>query len=199
MEYVSFSAIGDSDPIRDYYDGPMLHIVRKYRPKKTYLLFTEEMKKRETETECYSRAIKHIAPECGIERIFTNIVNASDFDAFHELYSKFITQINCENPDAKILVNVSSGTPQMKTTMCLEVVSHNVLLQAIQVASHNCKSNRGTRFFDPYIDNLDDELMNLIDSLDDAPCRCSDPGLIGFSKSMIKNQIKSLTASNGVD
>ena len=40
---VLFSAIGATDPVRDNFDGPMLHIARHYRPKKVYLYFSEEM------------------------------------------------------------------------------------------------------------------------------------------------------------
>ncbi|MCL2045537.1 MAG: hypothetical protein FWG88_04040 [Oscillospiraceae bacterium] len=192
MEYVLLSAIGDSDPIRDGYDGPSLHIVRKYRPKKVYLIFTAAMQKRDIDTNCYERAICYLEKECIVDKTYTDIENASDFDAFHNLFSETINRIRLENPEAKILLNVSSGTPQMNTTMCLEVVSHSLLLQPVQVSSPNRSSNVNTSHFDPYTCDLEDELHNLLDNLDDAPNRCSEPGLIGIRRSMIRNQVKSL-------
>lgn len=40
---VLISFIGGSDPVRDDFDGPMLHIVRHYQPNYVYLLLTEIM------------------------------------------------------------------------------------------------------------------------------------------------------------
>lgn len=40
---VLFSPIGRSDPIRGNFDGPFLHIIRNYKPKKAYIFLTKEM------------------------------------------------------------------------------------------------------------------------------------------------------------
>ena len=135
--------------------------------------------------------------DCEIEKIETRIENASDFDAYHEIFSQTITRIRAENPNAEILLNISSATPQIKTAMCLEVVTHHVLLSPIQVSSPNEGTNKDTPHFDPYKDDIDDALKNLMDSMEEAPDRCSPPKFIGMRKSMVKNQIKSLTASWG--
>jgi CRISPR type III-A/MTUBE-associated protein Csm6 len=192
MSYVLFSAIGDTDPVRGGFDGPMLHIVRKYHPAKVYLFLTADMSKRDGDTNCYERAIHHVAPECEVVKYPTDIKNASDFDAFHDLFDGIIGEIHAQNPDSEILVNISSATPQIKTTMCLEAVSNHVPLTPVQVTNPENKTGKDTKHFDPYKDDLDYELENSLDNLADAPDRCSTPDILSFKKGMIKNQIKSL-------
>ena len=192
MSYVLFTAAGDTDPIRGGFDGPMLHIARKYRPCKIYLFLTAEMARKDEDTNCYELAIRHLDKECSVVKIPTDIKKASDFDAFHDKFSGIIDEIHKNDPDAEILLNISSGTPQIKTTMCLEAVSHHLPLTPIQVQHPENKTGRDTPHFDPYKDNLRDELENLLDSLEDAADRCEKPDILSFRKSMIKNQIKSL-------
>lgn len=40
---ILFSPIGTTDPIKNYRDGSMLHICRKYKPDKVYLYLSAEM------------------------------------------------------------------------------------------------------------------------------------------------------------
>lgn len=35
------SCVGDTDPIRNFHDGPLLHIARVYRPEKIVLIHSE--------------------------------------------------------------------------------------------------------------------------------------------------------------
>ncbi len=42
---VLITAIGRTDPIRGMYDGPILHIIRHYKPRYAYILYTEELYK----------------------------------------------------------------------------------------------------------------------------------------------------------
>ena len=197
MEYVLFSAIGDSDPIRGDFDGPMLHIVRNYRPTAVYLLFTADMARKEESTGCCSKAIAYIAPDCTIIPIKTNIENPSDFDAFHELLAATINRIREQHPKAEILLNISSATPQIKSAMCLEVVTHREFLRPIQVSNPENKSGRNMGHFDPYKNDIVAEMENVFENLPEALNRCHEPNLIGFKKSMIKRQIRALAESYG--
>ena len=36
---VLISAVGDTDPFRNFHDGALIHIARKYRPEKVILIF----------------------------------------------------------------------------------------------------------------------------------------------------------------
>lgn len=195
MSYVLFTAIGDTDPVRGQFDGPMLHIVRHYKPSKVYMFLTADMSKREKDTGCYEKAIKFLSPECEIEKIFTDIDNAHSFDEFAIRFDSIINEIHNENPDSQILLNISSATPQIKTSMCLAVISHRHNLIPVQVCSPENKTNKFVPHFDPYKDDLMYELENLLDNLDDAENRCSVSDIISFKRSMVKNRIKSLISN----
>jgi len=38
---ILISAVGDTDPIRNFHDGALVHIARKYRPDKIIIIFSE--------------------------------------------------------------------------------------------------------------------------------------------------------------
>lgn len=194
-EYVLFSPLGDTDPIRDFRDGSMLHIVRHYKPSKVYLIYTSAMEELDKATNCYEIAIKYIHPECEVIKKFTGIENAADFDAFYELFTKYLQEIESENKDAKILVNLSSGTPQMKTTASLEIVTFNTMLYPIQVLSPQRGSNRNSDHFNPQKDDIMDGLENNFDNDPNEQNRCDVPDLISVRRSMLKAEIKSLVES----
>ena len=195
--YVLFSAIGDNDPVRGGSDGPMLHIVRRYRPKKVYLFLTAAMSERDKKTNCYENAIHFLDKSCDVKKIHTSIVEAHDFDAFYEPFDQCIKQISEENPEAIILLNATSGTPQIKATMCLESVSHNKPLILVQVENPERKSGRDIKHFDENssLETLKVEVQEAFDSYSDVKDRCSEPKLLAFNRNIIKNQVKALISN----
>ena len=42
---VLISAVGDTDPFRNFHDGALIHIARKYRPEKVILIFQNILQK----------------------------------------------------------------------------------------------------------------------------------------------------------
>lgn len=40
------SCVGDTDPIRNFHDGPLLHIARVLKPEKIILIHSERSKKK---------------------------------------------------------------------------------------------------------------------------------------------------------
>jgi CRISPR type III-A/MTUBE-associated protein Csm6 len=187
---VLFSAIGTTDPVRGGYDGSMLHIVRYYRPKKIYLYYSEKMALRDAEDNKCEIAIKILDPEAEVIKIFGDS-KPQDFDGFFIEFNRIINNIAKENVDSLILLNVSSGTPQMKATLCLEAATTNKGLKAIQVSS----PRKGPNVDQPVLEgNMDIfELMeNNLDSLEDAENRCSEQNMNSFRHSILKSQIQSL-------
>lgn len=172
MARVLFSPIGDTDPIRNCYDGACLHIVRHYQPDKVILFLTKTMSDMERKNHCYSRAIKHVAPACQIEIIYTDIVAAHLYDSFINILPSEVHKIN--TGDDEILLNLSSGTPQIKTMMAILSVESN--LRGIQVVSPNKASNSQT----PHMTADDDVEAMLLNNFDDDPeaeNRCQEPPL----------------------
>lgn len=172
MARVLFSPIGDTDPIRNCYDGACLHIVRHYHPDKVILFLTKSMSDMERKNHCYSRAIKHVAPACQIEIIYTDIIAAHLYDSFINILPSEVHKIN--TGDDEILLNLSSGTPQIKTMMAILSVENN--LRGIQVVSPNKASNSQT----PHMTADDDVEAMLANNFDDdleAENRCQEPPL----------------------
>jgi len=188
--YILFSPIGTSDPVRGGFDGSMLHIVRYYMPKKVHLYYSEDMRIRDDEDDKSKEAIHYLNPHIEVEKFFGD-APPYDFDSFIIEFNRIINEISNSNPEAEILLNISSGTPQMKSTLCLEAVTSNKKIKAIQVLTPTA----GPNVDKPELERNRDikEIMdNNLDSLEEATNRCNEPQIMSFRKSMIKSQIKSL-------
>lgn len=174
---ILFSPLGESDPIRDCYDGPMLHILRYYQDIDTcYLVTTKKLEENNSFEKC-SFAIKDLAEQQNRKitsyHIKTGIEKANDFDCFYNIFLEEIIKIVNDHPNEKIYLNLSSGTPQMITTLalisCISLIGN---FEAIQVsrASENAKDS-----FNRTTDNRYDvvaAIENNIDNLENVN-RCS--------------------------
>ncbi len=189
---VLFSPIGTTDPIRDSFDGPMLHIARYYKPDSIWLFLSAEMLRKDERDNRYEKSILKILPNCVIKKLkHPDIINPADFDAYLNLFPQIIEKIKKEYADAEILANVSSGTTQMKASVCLEVLNESVLIRPIQVLTPSNKSNMDIKYTNDYSDfNLIWE--NNLDNLTEADNRCIEPPILSFKLKKIRAQIVSL-------
>ncbi|MDD3840835.1 MAG: hypothetical protein PHP06_09750 [Clostridia bacterium] len=190
MSNVLFSAVGFSDPIRNNYDGSLLHIVRYYRPDTVYLLLTEEVAKLDKKDDRYAICIKKIIPDCKIVKYYTSIKNAHDFDAYFMDFRRYIQDIYDNHPEDNILLNVSSGTPQIKATLCLEAVTSDKKLTIVQVSSPAGKSNHSKPAGEEF--DVEYEFANNLDNLEDTENRTMEPDILSFRYSMIRSQMRAL-------
>ncbi|MBE3581083.1 MAG: hypothetical protein IMW96_05540 [Thermoanaerobacteraceae bacterium] len=78
-----------------------------------------------------------------MEKIYTGIEDASDFDAFNEIMKRSLGEIAARHPEAEILLNISSGTPQMIACLCLEAVSGRYRCRPVQEKMPKRDSNAG--------------------------------------------------------
>ncbi|OPZ94291.1 MAG: CRISPR-associated protein (Cas_Csm6) [Firmicutes bacterium ADurb.Bin419] len=138
---VLFSPIGTTDPIRSQSDGAMLHIVRHLRPEAVWLFLTKEMAQYHDMDDRYRKSILRVMPECQIEIIRTDIQNPQDFDACYVEFRQAIKNMRNKYKDYELLVNISSGTPQMKNILAYEAVAGNFGVVGIQVRSPNNGAN----------------------------------------------------------
>ena len=190
---ILFSPLGNTDPIRDFHDGACLHIVRHYLNQglnRVVLFFTAEMEKKEDAYQPYTRAIKKIAPAVEIEKIYTGIKDAHLYDSFIKILPQSIYQLHEKFSDEEILLNLSSGTPQIKNLLAIIAVETN-WSRAVQVSSPAAASNLK-------IENVGDaeefQIM-LDDNFDDKPTaknRCLEPPLRVLRLYNDKNKILSL-------
>lgn len=186
---ILYTPAGDTDSIRDCYDGAMLHIIRSYKPTLVRIFLSAEMTQKEESRYIYSKAIKYNAPECKIEFIKTDIVEAQLMEKLIPLAEGFL-QLRKEYPNEEILLNLSSGTPQMKTIMSfLATDFENV--RAIQVDSPQKASNRSAHATQDDED-IDAVIENNFDNDPGYECRCHEAPLFLLRRYSIRHQLISL-------
>ena len=187
---ILFSPLGMTDPIRDFFDGACLHIIRHYKPRKVFLFYTAEVRKMEEDYHPYTRAIRALSPEIEIAKEFTDITDPQHYDEFINIFPEIIYKLHEESPNEEILLNLSSGTPQMKNLLAI-IACDSSWTRAIQVNSPARKSGKGLL----YISNESDFKTMLEENLDnepDAENRCIEPELRVIRKYSDKAKILSL-------
>ena len=172
---ILFSPIGTTDPVRNCRDGACLHILRHYHPDKVVLYFTDEMEKRERNTHMYTLGIEHVQPGCPVESLYSGIVDAHLYDAYLHDLPGHVLKLHQTYPEAEILLNLSSGTPQIKVVLAIMSTEY-AWCRGIQVASPEHRSNTNNI---PVQDEEDVEEMLACNEDDepDAPNRCEEPHL----------------------
>lgn len=192
-EYVLFSPIGKSDPTRDNYDGAFLHILRHYEPQKAYLYMTKEICGYDELDNRYEAMASKLLPDCGIAKIkYPDVDRPNDFEYFHKPFKKEIEKIRKENPDAGILVNMSSGTPQMKAALYMLCTLEKEPIKPIQVNTPALKGNMSKPVDENY--NIEDEWETLLDNEPGSLNRCVEVKVENawalVTKEIIKDQIR---------
>ena len=192
MNKILFSPIGDSDPVRKFHDGACLHIVRYYAPELVVLFLTREMAERECRDHRYTRCIAACAPKTEIRTIETDIRSAQRYDSFIEVLPRAVRELHEEHPEATVLLNLSSGTPQLKTALAILSVEAGAWCRGIQVDSPEAGSNHANR----EIEDVDVETL-LETDLDHEPGsttmnRCSEPPIRLLQYYAEKNRILGL-------
>ena len=152
---ILFSPVSDRDPCSPakkrndiYHDGALLHIVRHYHPEKVYLFLTRRFRDFEDKDHRFTKLLLHLNPNIQIEMIDCPdaIQNAAAFDQFDTPFHDYLERIHQDNPDAQLLVNVSSGTPQMQAALYLLAATLNFPVHPVQVMSPEKDSNAQDRY-----------------------------------------------------
>ena len=193
VERILFSPLGDTDPIRGCHDGAMLHILRHYRPTRVVLFYTYDMAEKERRDHRYTRAIKHVAPDCIVEEQYTDIRDAHLYETFSKILPQEVLRLREEYPTCELLLNLSSGTPQMKTVLSI-MAAHTSGCRAVQVPMPEGKSNRSNEATKD-TDNIDVLIETNIDDEEDAKNRCVEPPLYVFHFYEERSRILSLIDS----
>lgn len=196
MENVLFSAVGTTDPVRGEHDGPMLHIVRHYRPTTVYLFITAEI---ETMAEADGRFIKtaswiqeHWGGYCPkFQYIPCNVTNAYDIDALDGPISTAMNTISAAHPGAEILINVTSGTPQMQMLLSQLAMDTRYRTRGIQVRNFERSSGKTERTNSKGYD-IELELELNEDELPEAENRCLEPEMYAVRREYMRRQVQTL-------
>lgn len=193
MKRILFSPIGSTDPIKNCHDGACLHIVRHYQPERVVLFFTKEMGESEHNDHRYTIAIKQVAPDCIIEPpIYTDIVDPSRYEAFSRILPQAVAELLEKYPEHEILLNLSSGTPQIKTILAI-LAADNDRCVGIQTVTPVQAAN------DHKVIMTEKEIQELIESnYDNEPetaSRLEEPPLSVFRYHSERNRILALIRS----
>ena len=188
---VLISAVGNTDPIRNFHDGGLVHIARKYRPDKIIIVFSEELIRKKDDVEKVIRSIdSKYVPEIVYHEpiILNNEVHIFDtmFEQFDAIIREYYTK------DDEFILNLSSGTPQIKSALFVLNRLSEINVKAVQVPSPENKSNAGVGHDDSEdIDVLIDTNMdNKQDYVDRTIEDTSDKFKQGLMKKALRDFIK---------
>lgn len=164
---VLISAVGDTDPFRNFHDGALIHIARKYRPEKVILIFSEHTAKKQGNIE---KALFSIAPDYKPELIIhDSIISDNEVHIFDVMFQRFsdILQEYYTKEDEFIL-NLSSATPQIKSALFVINRLSGINVKAVQVSSPEHASNENIGHdndenIDELIEVNEDNKVNFID------------------------------------
>ena len=118
---VLFSCISGKDPIGNNRDGPFIHILRNYRPEFVKIFLSFEMKGNNKEDQikeaCHRIGFK---PELHFQDLGVDThLEPNKFEALDDIFKKAITSLHEKYPNHTLLINLSSGTPQMQASLYL--------------------------------------------------------------------------------
>ena len=154
---ILFSPVGMTDPVSEdrkqltdgqpaVREGALLQICRHERPDKIILYFSKEACDLEQQDHRYLGGLELLEQSLGIsfdieviERPALTEVHL--FDVFLRDFRDILTKLRDDYPDAELLVNVSSGTPAMKSTLQILASATELDLKPLQVATPNKQTN----------------------------------------------------------
>lgn len=143
---ILFSPVGMTDPIRYFRDGALLNICRYYRPDKIYLYMSKEVLTYHDKDDRYRYCLEKLGELIGqkfeielLER--PDLENVQIFDGFLADLKDELIKIHSQYPEAEILLNVSSGTPAMKSSLQILSLTLNFRCLPIQVSTPQKSSN----------------------------------------------------------
>lgn len=184
---VLISAVGNTDPIRNFHDGALVHIARKYRPDKIIIVFSEELICKKDDIEKVIRSIdSQYVPEIVYHEpiILNNEVHIFDtmFDQFDAIIREYYTK------DDEFILNLSSGTPQIKSALFVLNRLSEINVKAVQVPSPEKKSNAGVGHDDS--EDIDALIDTNIDNKRDFVDRTIEDTSEKFKQGLMKKTLR---------
>ncbi|URK68008.1 type III-A CRISPR-associated protein Csm6 [Streptococcus oralis] len=184
---VLISAVGDTDPIRNFHDGALVHIARKYRPDKIIIVFSEEMISKKDDIE---KVILSIDSEYVPEIVYHEpIILNKDVYVFDTMYDQFDAIIQeYYTKDDEFILNLSSATPQIKSALFVINRLSEINVKAVQVPTPAKKSNAGVRHDDS--EDIDVLIDTNIDNKQDFVDRTIEDTSEKFKQGLMKKTLR---------
>lgn len=146
---ILFTPVGGTDPISlsNCRDGSMLHICRVYKPTRVVMYMSQEVLENQKKDDRYRYCLQKLAELQNrsfeweiIER--PELKNVQDFDYFYQDFRGIIESVFKEMDESDmLLLNVSSGTPAMKSGLLVLQTLGEFPCKLIQVVTPARKMN----------------------------------------------------------
>lgn len=146
---ILFSPVGGTDPISNsnFHDGALLHICRVYHPDMIYMYMSKEMLQNEANDHRYTFCLNNLYLVAKkdlnyqfIER--PELIDVHDFNFFYDEFKSEINKITKSmEPDDILYINISSGTPAMKSALLVLATLGDIDGHTIQVTTPDKKIN----------------------------------------------------------
>lgn len=188
---ILISAVGTTDPISNNHDAALLHIARNYKPDKIVLVYSQEMLVKQDLINKVLLSIEGYNPIIEIDSTILNNDEVFLFDKMYEVMGLIVQKYT--NDDDEIILNLSSGTPQIISALFALNRINDYNTQAIQVATPKKGANRE---YKPLTDSEIDALIvenqdNSVDFVDRSIKDKSEK----FTQALVKRHLRSLIAS----
>lgn len=188
---ILISAVGTTDPISNNHDAALLHIARNYKPDKIVLVYSQEMLVKQDLINKVLLSIEDYNPIIEIDSTILNNDEVFLFDKMYEVMGLIVQKYTNDNDE--IILNLSSGTPQIISALFALNRINDYNTQAIQVATPKKGANRE---YKPLTDSEIDALIleNQDNSLDFVDRSIKDKSE-KFTQALVKRHLRSLIAS----
>lgn len=184
---ILISAVGDTDPIRNFHDGPLLHIVRVYRPEKIVLVHSERSLTKHDKLVKALKSIKDYSPEIIQDG---GVLQDAKVAIFDEMYDTVSSIVKKYISDDEIILNISSATPQIISAMFAVNRISDFNVTAVQVLTPQHKSNEGLRHDNQ--EDIDTLIETNLDNQSDYEERTLEDTGMKFSLDLTKRNLKAL-------
>ena len=184
---ILISAVGDTDPIRNFHDGPLLHIVRVYRPEKIVLVHSERSLTKHDKLVKALKSIKDYSPEIIQDGGVLPDEQVAIFDKMYDTVSSIVKKYIS---DDEIILNISSATPQIISAMFAVNRISDFNVTAVQVMTPQQKSNEGLRHDNQ--EDIDTLIETNLDNQSDYENRTLEDTGMKFSQDLTKRNLKAL-------
>ena len=187
MKTYFFSPIGGNDPVSSSTesDGSMLHICRHYKPDEVYLYLSKGMIERHRKDDRYQYCIKKLGEKLGHTFLVQCIEDdgnseVQEYDYYYNAFEPWLQKIKSQMKDGdRLILNISSGTPAMKSALVLLSAMSEIKLLPVQVItpakSINCHPGK-----EPDYDAEVYWELNK-DNEEGAPNRCREPQMLNLA------------------
>ncbi|GFH41493.1 CRISPR-associated protein Csm6 [Lactococcus hodotermopsidis] len=188
---ILISAVGDTDPIRNFHDGPLLHIARVYRPEKIVLIHSERSLDKHEKVVKALQSIKDYAPEIVQDDLILKNDEVSIFDTMYATLSNIVGNYMSDEND--VILSLTSATPQIISAMFAINRISDFNVRAVQVATPQKSSNEGIGYDNEK--DIDVLIETNLDNQSDFEDRTHEDKGINFSQDLTKRNLNILLAN----